>query len=391
VGIASQRSTFALWQRDGGKPVTPLISWQDRRAADWVRRHAAACAALTPATGLVLSPHHAGPKLAALQESDAALRTALHAGELVWGTLETLLLWRWSDGGIHETDPTMAGRSGLLERAGGGWCPAALKLFDLPRTALPRLRPSDGADLQRSAGGRVTATLGDQPAAAVASLAPGGDDALVSLGTGGFILRREELVAAPRPGYLHGPLLAPAGAPVQHAVEGTINGCGPALDGLGPGPLLLPAEDPAPQAFALPDASGLGAPHWRPDLTLTFSVAAARLDVAGRRRAVLEGLLFRIAEILEDLFPDTPPARILLAGGLSRAPAVAAGLAALLQRPVAVLAGHEGALLGAARLAAGLPPAAGIPTRQVEPGPSGSYLPAKLPRWRNWLAGRLAD
>jgi glycerol kinase len=81
----------------------------------------------------------------------------------------------------------------------------------------------------------------------------------------------------------------------------------------------------------------------------------------------------------------------LLAGGLSRAPAVAAGLAALLQRPVAVLAGHEGALLGAARLAAGLPPAAGIPTRQVEPGPSGSYLPAKLPRWRNWLAGRLAD
>ncbi len=390
VGIASQRSTFAVWERATGRPVTPLISWQDRRAAGWCRRNAAACAALAPATGLVLTGHHAGPKLAALQEADAGLRDGLRSGRLAWGTLETLLLWCWSGGTLHETDPTMAGRTGLLARDGSGWCRESLDLFGVPQSALPALRPTDGADCRRPGGGRITATLGDQPAAALAVLGEAGGEALVSLGTGGFVLRRDRGEPPRRAGYLHGPLLAPAAGEVWQAVEGTINGCGPALGALGPGPTLLPGEDPAPQAFALPDATGLGAPHWREELGTVLSPAAERLDGPARRRAILEGLLFRITEILHDLFPATPPKRVLLAGGLSREPAVAAGLAALLGRPVEVLAGHEGTLLGAARLAAGLPPAAAPATVRVAPGETGAYLPGKLPRWRAWLAALLA-
>ena len=105
-----------------------------------------------------------------------------------------------------------------------------------------------------------------------------------------------------------------------------------------------------------------------------------------KRRIVLEGLLFRVREVLEELRPD----RVLLAGGLAREPFVGRGLAALLDRPVEILDIHEAVLTGAARLAAGLGPHAAARTRRVEPGKAGGYLRSKYERWKRWLSARLA-
>jgi sugar (pentulose or hexulose) kinase len=100
---------------------------------------------------------------------------------------------------------------------------------------------------------------------------------------------------------------------------------------------------------------------------------------------ILEGLLFRVREILEGLSQGRLPSRILLSGGLAAEPALAAGLAALLHRPIEILKQQESTLLGVARLAAGLEPYARGPSRTVEPGTTGHYLPAKFERWEHWL------
>ena len=100
---------------------------------------------------------------------------------------------------------------------------------------------------------------------------------------------------------------------------------------------------------------------------------------------MLEGLLFRVRQILEGLCENELPERIVLAGGLLRDPAVAPGLAALLGRPVEVLLERESGLLGASRLAAGLDPYAASTTETVEPGRCGRYLPEKFGSWLDWL------
>lgn len=387
VGIATQRSSFTLWDRRDGRPQTPMVSWQDRRAADWCDRHRGIEPEVLRRTGLPLSTHYVGPKLAAMQESDQSLRSAMRGDALAFGTLETFLLWLGCGENRHETDLSVAARTLLIDLEREDWSPELLAHFQVPASVLPRVVATTGRDLAIDSGLRITATLSDQAAAALAVFDDARSSVLVNLGTGAFVLRETEQPDLRKPGYLLGPLLATAGSERRYALEGTINGSGPALDRYGPGPTEWPDADPCPEGFALPDLAGLGSPHWRPDVGLTFSGPAERLPDPQLRRIVLEGLLFRIREILEDLCDDAEPQRIILAGGVMRDPAVGPGLAALLGREVEHLLERESGLIGASRLAAGLPPYASPPTAAIEPGPRAGYLREKFPRWRSWFRG----
>ena len=106
LAIASQRSSFLLWEKLSGRPLTPLISWQDRRALDWCAPRIAEHAQL-PASGLPLSPHYAGPKLAQLLEAHPEWRAGMRSGRILFGTLECWISWQLT-GGVHATDLTMA-------------------------------------------------------------------------------------------------------------------------------------------------------------------------------------------------------------------------------------------------------------------------------------------
>lgn len=386
LSLATQRGTFCLWERDTGRPVTRLISWQDRRSAAWCDAHRDQEAAIRATTGLLLSPHYAGTKLATLLAADPALAPRLASGSLLFGTLESYLVWQWSGGRAHHTDLTMAARTLLCDPVAGRWARPLLELFGVPAPCLPAIGDSGGLAIPLRGGEVIAATLADQASAARAVLGGDHDVTLINLGTGGFILQPTGPAMVWRPGYLAGPLLAQGGRAQGYALEGTINGAGPAIDQYGPGPTDLPEVDPCPEAFALPDLAGIGAPHWRPDLAHRLSPAAAALDATGRRRVALEGVLFRVREIVDDLEADAPPHRLLLTGGLARDPAVAQGLAACLGRPVEEVDQPEATLLGAARLATGItapPPPA---THTVAPGAPGAFLRAKYPRWRAWLA-----
>ncbi len=386
LGLATQRSTFTVWGRDDGRPQLPMISWQDRRAAGWCDRHRQYEPEISARTGLPLSTHYIGPKLAAMQEADPAFRDLLRRDDRVFGTLETFFQWRCGADRRHESNLTVAARSLLLDLDCGDWSPELQELFDVPPGLLPRVVQSSGRNVKLDNGLRLAATLSDQAAAALAVFDEIHGSVLVNLGTGAFVLRPVGATDGRVPGYLYAPILAASGAETRYALEGTINGAGPAVAGFGRPPTQMPATDPCPDGFAVPDQSGLGAPHWRPDIGLTFSAAARDLPETERRRIVVEGLLFRIREILEELHPTGLPERIILAGGLVADPGVGAGLATLLGRPIEQLLERESGLLGVSRLAAGLQPYARSPTGTIEPGPSGNYLPDKFERWKAWFA-----
>ncbi|NCP96672.1 MAG: hypothetical protein COW73_02505 [Nitrospirae bacterium CG18_big_fil_WC_8_21_14_2_50_70_55] len=380
LAVACQRSSFLLWDRATGAPATRLICWQDRSAAAWCGAHRHLAAAITAATGLPLSPHYAGPKLAALLAQEPHLRPRLATGSLRFGTLESFLLGSLSRGSLHRTDLTMASRTLLVDLATGSWSAPLLDAFGIPPACLPELGLTAGIELDLAPHLRLVASIADQPAACLALLGGAATATVVNLGTGGFVLHPTGTTPVRLPGYLTTPLCALA-AQTLFALEGTINGAGAALDRYGSPPTDLPETDPTPDAFCLPDLAGAGAPHWRPDLGFTLSSAAQPLGAAGRRRVVLEGLLFRVREILDALAPAGD--RVVVGGGATLDPAVAAGLAALLGRPVAVAGEAEATLTGAARLAALAPPPPA--TRTVAASPAGAYLPEKYPRWRAWL------
>ncbi len=390
LGLAAQRSSFVLWDRGTGEPLTPLVSWQDRRAAGWCARHVDAAAEVTRLTGLVMTAHYVGPKLGALTESDPVWRDLLSRASTLLGTLDCWLVWRQSGGRVHEVDRTMAARTAMLDLATGDWSDELLALYGVPRRVLPRLRSSCGLDTPLDDGLILRASVADQAAAVLPLVEERSDSLVLTLGTGGFVLRPVPRREAAPPGYLLAPILSRADGDALWAHEGTVNGAGAAVDRCGPGPTELTAADPTPEALCLPDVAGLGAPWWRPEIGLTFAEGAAELDDPARRRVVLEGLLFRLRQIVDDLGGAPSSRRVLLAGGLAREPFVAGGLAALLDRSIETVEVHDAGLVGAGRLAAGLTPYGAPGTVEVSPTSRGRYLPAKYGRWRAWMIDLLA-
>ncbi|NND36251.1 MAG: hypothetical protein HKN81_03860 [Gammaproteobacteria bacterium] len=390
-GLVCQRSTFVVWDRQSGGPLTPVVSWQDRRAADWCEEHAFADELLRRRTGLLMSPHYAGPKLAAMMRTDPELAARLKSGDALFGTLDAWLTWVWTDGTVHRSDLTMAARTAMVDIVAGDWSDELLELYGVPRSALPDIVATDAAPVDLRNGARLTASIADQASGALAVLDPRLDAALVNLGTGAFVLRPIGDSSIRRDGYLTGPILSSATLGHRSVLEGTINGAGPAVDRFGRESAALPTDDPAPEAFAIPDLAGIGAPHWRPEFDLTLSRAAQQLEVPlEQRRVVIEGLLFRVYEILRDVSDGLLPANVYVSGGLVRDPAVAQGLATLLDAPVHVFDEAESTLLGVARLAVGIDPFAAAEAECVAPAAAGVYLRDKFCRWEAWMRGILA-
>ncbi len=380
IGIASQRSSFLLWEAASGQPVTPMISWQDRRAEPWCRARSRSAGRWPGLTGLVLSPHYAGPKLATLLKAEPALRRGLVAGELLFGTLETYLIWNWTGGRVHHTDLSMAARTMMVALGAGEWDGGLLKSFGVPKTGLPVIGPSIGLNIPVGEG-RIGATLADQ---AAAMLALPEDAALINLGTGGFVLLPGGTRRKSPPGYLAGPLWGSRHngiRPEKMGLEGTINGIGPALEAVR-GVAGEGAVDLFPGLFCLPDGSGIGAPHWRPEMGTIWSDGVPR---DGRYRVMLEGIVFRVWEIVSGMAPHKRPRQLIVAGGIANEPFVAPALAACSGLAVERLIEPEATLIGAARMAVhGSGPAVHrIATQPVSP--LGDYLPQKYRRWRRWL------
>lgn len=389
VGIASQRSSFLLWRADTGDPVTPMISWQDRRALEWCETHVHYNDKLVRQTGLLLSPHYAGPKLAHLMAVDETLSRAADAGELRFGTLETYFLWRSTGRRVHVTDLTMAARTLLADPRASVWSQQWLKAFGVSPTLLPSIVSTRGRREVLDGGGVVTASVTDQ-AASVLALDGTRRGVLVNLGTGGFVTIRTGETMTFVDGYLSGPLLAEPDGVVQYGVEGTINGIGTTLANAPRATLETTMEDAVPGVFCSAESAGLGAPFWRADLPFALSQPEANLSAAEHRRVIIEGIVFRVAGITRALCGPRLSDPVVLSGGLASDRFLVQALCNCLQHPVEVSKETESTLLGAARLASGTVGEVGRAHGTVVLPESRSYLPQKFLQWEEWMKTLLA-
>lgn len=280
LGLCSQRSSFLIWERASGQPLTPLISWQDDRGAsdcDALRAHESSIRALS---GLPLVPYYFAPKLRSVLRDNPAWLTRLERGELLAGKLDTFLIWRWTGGRHFLTDASMAARTLLMNIRHQRWSPALGELFGIPALILPRIGSSAGMCLPLDGpmlepGLSLQASLGDQSAALVAGIAADGSEALVNLGSGGFVARYLRAGESAPEGYLQTLVYQDNARQLHFASEGTLNSIAAAL---APYPAdECRVEDLAAETegiFCLSEPSGLGAPYLRNDLKVMFSKPA---------------------------------------------------------------------------------------------------------------------
>lgn len=388
IGLCSQRSSFLIWEKSSGRPLTPLISWQDNRGAascDALRAHERSIRSLT---GLPLTPYYFAPKLRIVLQQNPAWQARLERGELLAGTLDTFLVWRWTGGEHFLTDASMAARMLLMDIRQQRWSPALCELFGIPIHILPHISSSAGMDLKLDNGLTLTASVGDQSAALFASVREDRAEALANLGTGCFVVRYLPKKDARSDGYLQTLVYQDSARHSHFAVEGTLNSIAAALAPYPVGECRV--EDLAmDDIYCLAEPSGLGAPYFRNDLGIRFSGPVDHLPKRRIAALLLEAVVFRVARILEDFHRESAIERVFLSGGLSGSACLQQGIARCVPFDVCRLSQVDSSLKGAALLAAGMAPACGRESEKISVTSDAPALTEKYRRWKEWLDGLL--
>lgn len=372
AGLAVQRSTIVCCSRTTGAPLTPAISWQDRRHAAWLDGLAPHAARIRELTGLPLSPHYGASKFRWCLEQLPAVARSAARGDLLAAPLASFLSFGLTDRAALRqealVDPANASRTLLFDSRRLDWSDELLEYFAIERAWLPRCAPTRGAWGVLRLGDcliELRAVTGDQSAVPFASGTPDIDTVYVNLGTGAFIQRPlRERPAAPAP--LLGSVLSCDAGGAIYALEGTVNGAGSAISWFCAQERcdqssLWPALDALARDAALPvflnGVGGLGSPWWRAEpepcfLNTRQGAADAPYPTLARFAAVVESIVFMIAANAELLARQTGPLRCIeLAGGMSRSNWLCGRLASLLEVPVGI-ADAEASARGVARLAA---------------------------------------
>ncbi|MDR7335282.1 glycerol kinase GlpK [Roseateles asaccharophilus] len=317
IGITNQRETTVLWDRKTGEPLHKALVWQDRRTADFCEQLKAQGVEprVRALTGLVLDPYFSATKLRWLLDNVAGARERAERGELAFGTVDTWLLWKLTDGKVHATDASNASRTLLFDIHRGDWSDELLGLFGIPRALLPEVRPSAGVFGQAQEFGMPIAGIaGDQQAALFgqAALQPG--QAKNTYGTGCFLLMHTGAQARASAHGLVTTRAAQVGPAAQYALEGSVFVGGAVVqwlrDGLG---LIRSSSEIQALAESVPDSggvtlvpafAGLGAPHWRADARGAI-VGLTRGSHRGHiARAAVESIAFQSAELLQAMRND---------------------------------------------------------------------------------------
>ena len=324
IGIANQRETTLVWERDTGKPVGRAVVWQDTRTGELVEELAGTEGAdrFRDRCGLPLAPYFAGPRLAWLLEHVKGLRGRAERGEVLFGTMETWLVWNLTggpDGGVHVTDVTNASRTMLMGIDSLQWDDSLLSALGIPRAVLPEIRSSSevyGTATTVLPGTPIAAALGDQQAALFGQtcFAPG--EAKCTYGTGSFLLLNTgEHTVRSANGLLTTVAYQLGDDPAHYALEGSIAITGSLVqwfrDGLGlisSAPeietLALTVEDNG-GCYIVPAFAGLFAPHWRSDARGVIAGLTSYVTKGHLARAVLEAVAWQTREVVEAMDADS--------------------------------------------------------------------------------------
>lgn len=319
IGITNQRETTVVWDRKSFQPIANAIVWQCRRTTEQcekLKKNTALKKSINLKTGLVIDPYFSATKFQWLLDNVSGARKKAMAGELAGGTIDTFLLWRLTNGGVHATDVSNASRTMLMNIEKGAWDKDLLKTFKVPAAILPKIMPSSG-EFGRTEhvpglpdGIPITGIAGDQQAALFGQACFKAGDAKCTFGTGSFLLMN---TGAKRIRSKHGILTTVAwqlkgDKKLTYALEGGAFICGAAVqwlrDGLGLIKTSSEVEELARQVQNtggvefVPALTGLGAPHWNPHARGMISGLTRGSTRAHIARATLEAMALQNADIL---------------------------------------------------------------------------------------------
>ncbi len=319
IGITNQRETTLVWERETGRPIHNAIVWQDRRTAAFCRdwRERGEEESVTAKTGLIIDPYFSGTKLKWILDHVDGARERARKGELLFGTVDTWLIWNLTGGKVHATDATNACRTMLYDIHEGRWSSTICGMLDVPMEMLPELRDcADDFGTTDLLGGDIPilGVAGDQQAATLgqACFAPGmlkstyGTGCFALLNTGETPVRSTHRLLTTvayqldgRPTYaLEGSIFI-AGAVVQWLRDG-LGLIEQASETQG----MAEASDPQQRVIMVPAFTGLGAPYWDPDCRGAVFGITRNTGPKEMARAALESVGYQTRDLLEAMRAD---------------------------------------------------------------------------------------
>ncbi len=369
IGITNQRETTVVWDKETGKPVYNAIVWQCRRTADKIEalKKAGWGDKIREKTGLIPDAYFSASKLQWILENVEGARERAERGELLFGTVDTWLVWKLTEGKVHVTDATNASRTMLFNIDTMAWDEELLRLFDIPAAMLPTVKSSGEIFGYTNIGGvkiPIAGIAGDQQAALFGQGCYAKGEGKNTYGTGCFLLMN---AGEKRPISQNGLLVTVAatgkGEKPQYALEGSVFIGGAVIQWLRDELRFFnESRDAEYYAKKVPDTggvyvvpafTGIGAPYW--DMYARGTIVGITRGTRREHiiRAAQESIAYQSADLVFAMERDTgtPLKRLKVDGGASRDSFLMQFQADILQAEVVKPAQHETTALGVARLA----------------------------------------
>ncbi|MDF2193151.1 glycerol kinase GlpK [Paraflavitalea sp. CAU 1676] len=370
IGITNQRETTIVWDRETGKPIARAIVWQDRRTAEYCDHLKATGhgATIQQKTGLIIDAYFSATKLKWILDNVAGAREKASRGKLAFGTVDSWLIWKLSGGKLHITDVSNASRTMLLNIHTCEWDEDLLKLFDIPASVLPEVRPSSKTygvteAIVKHANIPIAGIAGDQQAALFGQMCTQPGMVKNTYGTGCFMLMNTGSKAVTSTNNLLTTVAWKIHNKVEYALEGSIFIAGAVVQWLRDGlHIIRNSADVEALAASVPDTNGvfmvpafagLGAPHWNQHARGSlFGVTRGTLD-AHIARAALESIAYQTNDVLKAMVSDAgiDIKELRVDGGATINNALMQFQSDILQVPVLRPKIYETTALGAAYLA----------------------------------------
>ena len=369
LGITNQRETTLVWDSDSGKPIYNAIVWQDRRTAEQCMqlKKDGYEETIKNATGLLLDPYFSATKISWILNNVDGARQKADAGKLRFGTVDTYLLWQLTDGNVYKTDVTNASRTNLYNIHTKEWDSELLKIFNIPKSMLPEVFPSESHYGSFDRGNKtikITGIIGDQQGALVGQRCFQPGQMKATFGTGCFLMVNSGSEYLQSTSGLLNTLGYGLSGSVPYALEGSIFSAGTIIQWLrdnleffsdsAESINLLDERGESNGVLFIPGFTGIGAPHWNAEIRASFYGITRDTTKTDMVTAAFKSLIYQVMDIKEALSIDGIEIKNLsIDGGMAANSSFCQLLSDFLGQEVQVPPSLESTAIGAA-IAAGI-------------------------------------
>ncbi|MDE3144489.1 MAG: glycerol kinase GlpK [Bacteroidota bacterium] len=322
IGITNQRETTVVWDKKTGQPIHNAIVWQDRRTASFCDelRKEGKDKIIQQKTGLVIDAYFSATKVKWILDNVAGARTKANNGELCFGTIDTWLLWKLTNGKVHATDVSNASRTMLFNIHTLSWDEELLKIFNIPSSVLPEVRSSsevygETQNILTAHNIPIAGIAGDQQAALFGQMCTQPGMVKNTYGTGCFMLMNTGEKAVPSTNNLLTTVAWQVNGITNYALEGSVFIAGAVVQWLRDGLKIIRSSpevealanevDSSDGVYVVPAFAGLGAPYWNQHARGTMVGITRGTSAANIARAALESIAYQTMDVLKAMEADS--------------------------------------------------------------------------------------